>query len=635
MAKKLAMSLLALASVWLSYWVSAFFGGGNTTSWREILPGVFRSAGQPAGYALIENGHTILIDAPADADLSALKNHGGKHIDFVLLTHHHRDTCWQARQLVKAGITVRGPKSSAPWLTPRGVEQYWQQALPLRTSRTAYLVLPCGIDGLDLSVDDGQVLSWQDWEIRVLSTPGHSPDHVCYLAKRRGEKSSIVFCGDCLAGPGKLWTPYTTDWDHWTDTGLKRAAESLRLIAPNQVKALLPAHGEPILEGALDALELTAKLIEKAAQLKSFECYTKEITGRPPQYRFLAPEQSATAGEKPWSQLSPHLYLTGNTYVLASHSGGILVVDPWGRRSAEQIARLQRDKQLGPVEVVMISHAHYDHYDGLFELPEYQHCQVWTLDIVAEPLREPLRLRHPFLDARPVRITHTPKSGDLLRWREYSFRFYHLPGQTYYTMGVETVIDEKRCLFTGDNWFHHDQYSGSGGWMGLNRGLPDGYAASARRVLEIAPDWILAEHGSAMEYNAQDFRRRLNWAQAAMAVADALSVSGDHRRDWNPHRIAVVPLVVTCRAGGQAQCQFVVENLSPMLEVLNVEWYWPWLERPQRHQVVAPPRQTSRHPVSVSIPGHVKPGQYVVPLRILHECHEDGSDAVLVMRVKS
>ena len=27
-------------------------------------------------------------------------------------------------------------------------------------------------------------------------------------------------------GPGKLWTPYTTDWDHWTDAGLRPAADT-------------------------------------------------------------------------------------------------------------------------------------------------------------------------------------------------------------------------------------------------------------------------------------------------------------------------------------------------------------------------------------------------------------------------
>src|SRR5206468_4492145 len=129
--------------------------------------------------------------------------------------------------------------------------------------------------------------------------------------------------------------------------------------------------------------------------------------------------------------------------------------------------------------------------------------EVWTLDHVALPIAEPFLLRAPFLDQRPLPIHRRVKDGEAVSWREYSFRFRYLPGQTDFTMGVETTIDGKRCFFTADNFFHHDLYSGTGGWMGLNRSSPLGYAASAQKVLEARPDWVLAEHGSAMEFSAE------------------------------------------------------------------------------------------------------------------------------------
>ena len=66
-----------------------------------------------------------------------------------------------------------------------------------------------------------------------------------------------------------------------------------------------------------------------------------------------------------------------------------------------------------------------------------------------------------------------------LTWREYRFRFHHLPGQSVFTMGVETVIDGKKCFFTADNFFHQDMFTGTGGWMGLNRAF--------RRITPRAP----------------------------------------------------------------------------------------------------------------------------------------------------
>src|SRR5260370_20854439 len=119
-------------------------------AWQEVVAGVFRSRGLPAGYALVDGGAALLVDAPAGAQ--GLQRLGVKKIDGVLLTHHHRDSCAEAERFLAAGVTVRAPKASAEWLTPENVRKYWQHALPLRDSRTAYLVLPAGLEAVDCSL---------------------------------------------------------------------------------------------------------------------------------------------------------------------------------------------------------------------------------------------------------------------------------------------------------------------------------------------------------------------------------------------------------------------------------------------------------------------------------------------------
>ena len=55
----------------------------------------------------------------------------------------------------------------------------------------------------------------------------------------------------------------------------------------------------------------------------------------------LAKEQAQSNGSKPWSQVSEHLYLTGNTYVLLSKDDrAYLVGDPWDPHSEKQIPKL-------------------------------------------------------------------------------------------------------------------------------------------------------------------------------------------------------------------------------------------------------------------------------------------------------
>jgi glyoxylase-like metal-dependent hydrolase (beta-lactamase superfamily II) len=219
------------------------------------------------------------------------------------------------------------------------------------------------------------------------------------------------------------------------------------------------------------------------------------------------------------------------------------------------------------VEVVAFSHAHYDHFDGLYYMAGRDRVEVWGLDAVAGPLKEPFRWRAPFLDERPIRFTKELKDGETAAWGGYTFKFHHLPGQTWFTAGIEAAIDGKRCLFTADNFFHQDQYSGSGGWMGLNRSSPAVYGRSAKKVLDLAPEWVLAEHGGPYVFNAEDYRRRERWGEAAAKACDAVSPSGSHLRDWTPHRVSVEPVRLTAKPGEAVRVTAHLDGLGPAEEV--------------------------------------------------------------------
>src|SRR5262249_38289318 len=142
--------------------------------------------------------------------------------------------------------------------------------IPLRGSRTAYLVVPDGFDGIDYSLADGVTFDWLSWKVRVIDTPGHALAHVAIVAQKMGGPR-LVFCGGACAGAGTLWAPYTTDWDHWTDAGLKPTAESLRKIIRQEPDILCPAHGPVVVKYVEAALRKTLEAVEEAGFLKSFE----------------------------------------------------------------------------------------------------------------------------------------------------------------------------------------------------------------------------------------------------------------------------------------------------------------------------------------------------------------------------
>ena len=621
-------------------WLGGLLRGERPQAdWKEIVPGVWRTADMPFGYALVNEGHALLIDCPQPAE--GLKRSARiEQIDGVLLTHHHFDSCARLGEFLAAKIPVRAAKASAEFLGPEAVKKFWQDSIPLRNSRTAYFMAPAGFEGVDFSLQDGQKIDWRGWSLKVIATPGHSRDHLVFAASR-DKSPPLVFCGDALAAPGKLWAPYTSDWDHWTDAGLTPTVNSLRALAALKPKSLFPAHGDPIAQNADDALEQTAKNAEEMAFLKSFERYSKQRLGNAPDYPFLVPfEQVGSAGEKPWAKISEHLYITGNTYVLISKDErAFAVIDPWGARSVKQVAKLREDLKLGKLELVMFSHAHYDHYDGVYDLPGYandspQRFAIWTLDLVAGPLAEPLRLRAPFLDARPVRFDKRYKDGEAGQWREYQFRFHHLPGQSEYTMGVEAAIDGKRCYFTADNFFHQDQYSGTGGWMGLNRSWPIPYSQSAKKVLDAAPEWILAEHGGPYEFNAEDYRRRVQWGLESARAADAVCVSGSHRHDWDPYRVQALPLLQKVKPGSEFEITIVATAIGDKAEKFSISLNGRGLLPDEAWALEATPGKPKSEAVRLRLSEKAPPGRYVFPLRVREAKWSDAIDAFFAVDVE-
>lgn len=620
----------------------------SAKAWTAVAPGVFRSDSFPCAYALVEQGAALLIGAARGADVAALKPHGAANVELCLLTHHHRDTSARAAEFVTAEIPVRAPKASADLLLPEGVQKFWQTCVPeLPRDREpvlrdrsfglfSYLVHPVGIAAIDCSLEDGQTITWRGWNIDVLATPGHTPDHVAFVARKQSDAATekpLLFCGDAFSGRGRMWSPYTTDWDHWTGSGLAAAAESLRKLANVGARLLLPEHGQPT-DAPAEQLNENALHAEQAGFLKSYERFTKERLGDPPAYEYLAQDQVATAGQKPWARLSEHLFLTGNTYVLSSRDGRILVVDPFGPTIVEQIETLRKDQQLGPIETVLISHAHNDHYTGAFQLRATGQFEVWTLDRVADTIAEPFRICAPFVDLRPLATDRRLRDGEQVAWHEYNFQIGHFPGQSYFTMGVRTTIDGKSCYLTADNFFHADQFSGSGGWCGRNRGWPDLYAKSAQAVLDARPDWVLAEHGGAFVFNAEDFRRRVAWGEAAAKAMDALSPNGEHRQAWNPSWVQVEPLLQMATPDGKATATIVIENTTLGNGKLTVQVLGRGLVSMQEQTIPVPPQSVVRHRVQIEVGGKIPAGRHVFPLVVRNGDREDGGDAFFLLEVK-
>ena len=148
---------------------------------------------------------SVLIDAGEGGEehLDALvKALAGAPLDVVLLTHGHVDHV--------SGV----PALRARW--PR---------LEVRGDR-----------GRPLS--DGELIVAGGTTLEAVHTPGHAPDHYCFLDRRTRD----VYCGDLARTGGTVVIPAGRGGD------LRAYLESLRRIRALAPARLLPAHGPIVTE---------------------------------------------------------------------------------------------------------------------------------------------------------------------------------------------------------------------------------------------------------------------------------------------------------------------------------------------------------------------------------------------------
>ncbi len=196
------------------------------------------------------------------------------------------------------------------------------------------------------------------------------------------------------------------------------------------------------------------------------------------------------------------------------------------------------------------------------------------------------------------------------------------------------TIDGKRCYFTADNFFHQDQYSGTGGWMGLNRSWPTPYSQSAKKVLDATPEWILAEHGGPYVFNAEDYRRRVQWGLESARAADAVCVGGSHRHDWDPYRVQALPLLQKVKAGSEFHIAIVATAIGDKAERLSISLDGRGLVPDKTWSLDAMPGKPRSEAVALRLSAKTPKGRHIFPLRVREANWSDAIDAFFAVDVE-
>jgi glyoxylase-like metal-dependent hydrolase (beta-lactamase superfamily II) len=207
-----------------------------------IAPGVQRLVALNAGYLtgpgtnsyLFGNERFLILDPGPleEPHIERLLQQTAGRIDGVLVTHTHRDHSPAAAVIAaRTGAPLLG--KAAP---PTGPQD--SSFVPAR------------------ELQDGEVIEFDAGRLRVLHTPGHASNHLCYLL----EGSGLLFTGDHLMqGSTVVIAP--------PDGDMMLYLASLQRLLSEPVQALAPGHGLVIDDAPAEIVRIIAHRLQREAKV--------------------------------------------------------------------------------------------------------------------------------------------------------------------------------------------------------------------------------------------------------------------------------------------------------------------------------------------------------------------------------
>ena len=178
-------------------------------------------------YLLLSGSDAIVVDPSVSVRaIETLLEQNSAHLCGILLTHGHFDHTVSVDTLRDAyPVPLIMHSGDAPMMTDGRINGFYDFYSKECTHRPAERLL-----------EDGDTVSLGNEEIKVISTPGHSPGSICLLC--HGESEDFLVSGDTL------FSNSVGRWDLWHGDAATLAQSLAKLKALDGNMKICAGHGE-------------------------------------------------------------------------------------------------------------------------------------------------------------------------------------------------------------------------------------------------------------------------------------------------------------------------------------------------------------------------------------------------------
>ncbi len=437
---------------------------------QQITKSVRISSGAVNGVFLEKNGKTLVVYGDPEDEI--------KKADIVLFTHFRRDVIWAGRKLVQKGSGAIVPAGEKPYFTMG--DSIWANFSFTRFHDYDCQTTKVGIFPLKVNrfVKGGEIMKWQDIDIKVLNTPGYTRGSVSYIIDT--DRKRFAFVGDLIFGDGKLFDLYSFQDSLQTIRGyhgyaarLGQLISSLQLVAEQKPDFIIPVRG-PVITNPDSSIQ---KLIQRIRSLyRNYLSINAYRWYYPERMSILSNDVLGPAAHIDWMPLAsviqknpPSWYMhINNTNLVFAEDSSAFLIDCGTKGALDKMLKLRRSGRLKSLEGIFITHYHDDHTDLINDVVKEFNCPVYVTRELKDILENPASYHMPCLTTDPIPNLTIIQDGQKMLWKDFTMTFCFFPGQTLYH---DAILFEKNngetIFFIGDSFTP----SGIDDYCLLNRNL--------------------------------------------------------------------------------------------------------------------------------------------------------------------